>query len=282
LPGVHSDIGGGYIDRAPEEKEIAIEYILKDRLEARRAWLIEEGFFLPGQLAIENSGGSFMSSYYILKSKRPRVSAAYIRIPLEIMIKYGNSHIGGEMFEESDYEKNTGLAETDLKGLNGYKYVIQSTLKMLVNFWEINNNSDSEKMKFAFVQEIKELTRMLSQGPSKEGIPDKEILHYTRELILASVFDSEDEGGIQKEGLKSKSPEEIIGNRSITAKAVKDDLPYYTDQTLKQVVLRLLRHRCLHWSAHYKKTALILTPHKPIVALDNRPSENGIRPVYKE
>ncbi|WP_299888175.1 DUF2235 domain-containing protein [uncultured Lacinutrix sp.] len=81
LPGVHSDIGGGYIHEADEE--VRLDYTLSNLndLEQERLFLIEQGWFLPGEITVSNFWGT-------LTGTREKLSNRYSYIPLQIMAKF--------------------------------------------------------------------------------------------------------------------------------------------------------------------------------------------------
>ncbi|QXP58607.1 T6SS phospholipase effector Tle1-like catalytic domain-containing protein [Olleya sp. HaHaR_3_96] len=82
LPGVHSDIGGGYTDKADEEVTLdyaTINYI--EKMEVERQNLIDLGWYLPGQIKINNNWGS-------LRAERKGISNKYSHIPLHVMVEY--------------------------------------------------------------------------------------------------------------------------------------------------------------------------------------------------
>jgi len=98
LPGVHSDIGGGYIDGDNEEIDYTgevdgnVDEILKKgvpinksnwipTLEQDRNYLIEQGWYKPDQITIDKFWG-------ILKARRTNIKYHYSFIPLHIMVEY--------------------------------------------------------------------------------------------------------------------------------------------------------------------------------------------------
>ncbi len=81
LPGVHSDIGGGYTDETDEEVTLDYSTYSLNKMETERLNLIEMGWFLPKEIWVNNFWGS-------LKAKRTKISNKYNRIPLHIMVEY--------------------------------------------------------------------------------------------------------------------------------------------------------------------------------------------------
>lgn len=82
LPGVHSDIGGGYTDKADEE--VTLDYATinyKEKMEVERQNLIDLGWYLPRQIWINDTWGS-------LRAERKGISNKYSHIPLHIMVEF--------------------------------------------------------------------------------------------------------------------------------------------------------------------------------------------------
>ncbi|WP_103070918.1 T6SS phospholipase effector Tle1-like catalytic domain-containing protein [Aquimarina sediminis] len=81
LPGVHSDIGGGYVHNADEE--LRLEYTLTDLgdLRAEREFLIEQGWYKPNEIEVSDFWGT-------LTGNRKGLSNRYSYIPLQIMAKF--------------------------------------------------------------------------------------------------------------------------------------------------------------------------------------------------
>ena len=110
LPGVHSDIGGGYVDGAQEEVFLYKKnyydtaYSLEKTIVKNfQQILIDEGWFTANELTIVNAKP--FNSYYIspgtfyLKGKR-KLSNQYANIPLKIMIDFSKER-GVEYSEEA-------------------------------------------------------------------------------------------------------------------------------------------------------------------------------------
>ncbi len=98
LPGVHSDIGGGYTDDAKEKEILAYrennlyEYFAEN-VEEERDYLIEQGWYTKRELIIrEEVTPTFEISLSlqrkVLRANRTIKSKAYSYIPLHIMTKY--------------------------------------------------------------------------------------------------------------------------------------------------------------------------------------------------
>ncbi|WP_103867173.1 DUF2235 domain-containing protein [Aquimarina sp. I32.4] len=80
LPGVHSDIGGGYVHNADEE--VRLDYgVNLNTLRAERDFLIEQGWFKPKEIEVSDFWGT-------ITGDRKRLSNRYSYIPLQIMGKF--------------------------------------------------------------------------------------------------------------------------------------------------------------------------------------------------
>jgi len=80
LPGVHSDIGGGYIDGADENVKLNKSGWLPT-LEKDRDYLIEQGWYKPHQITVDKFWGT-------LNAERNGIKYHYSFIPLHIMVEY--------------------------------------------------------------------------------------------------------------------------------------------------------------------------------------------------
>lgn len=83
LPGVHSDIGGGYKDQADEEVRIDYSGSLTKMRQERENW-IGEGWFEPHEINVSTFWGT-------LTGTREKLSNKYSHIPLQIMVEYSKS-----------------------------------------------------------------------------------------------------------------------------------------------------------------------------------------------
>lgn len=94
LPGVHSDIGGGYKpDYAEdlilwEETTSIFSSAGTDHINRERAVMINEGWFTANQLTQTIRPAGKYSMYYALRGKRTVHSNQYSRIPLKFMAEY--------------------------------------------------------------------------------------------------------------------------------------------------------------------------------------------------
>jgi Uncharacterized conserved protein (DUF2235). len=112
LPGVHSDIGGGYTDTDGEDKHLYESYSKTDT-EALRNDLILEGWYKPDEITIRETrevlySGAFSAPQtifsYSLHGRRARVRNGYSAIPLQIMADFARqSGVGLKAALEMDH-----------------------------------------------------------------------------------------------------------------------------------------------------------------------------------
>jgi hypothetical protein len=88
LPGVHSDIGGGYVDFSDETDLIMLNFnvmwstqALEQRFAREREWLIDSGWYLPTEIAE-------VDFWNRLKVSRRWIRNRYDRIPLQHMADF--------------------------------------------------------------------------------------------------------------------------------------------------------------------------------------------------
>ncbi len=86
IPGVHSDVGGGYVDKAKDNVILKRGYDHK-AMEKEQANLIKEGWYKKSQIPIKTFYGNHMVSYE-LEGNKEKVSNKYSFIPLQIMAKF--------------------------------------------------------------------------------------------------------------------------------------------------------------------------------------------------
>ncbi len=86
LPGVHSDIGGGYVDGSDEEIKLNYTITSLPALEKDRKFLIDQGWYLPGEITLDKFWGT-------LYGRRSGLSYKYSFIPLHIMTEYAISKL---------------------------------------------------------------------------------------------------------------------------------------------------------------------------------------------
>ena len=89
LPGVHSDIGGGYRDNAKEDQDVHWSFDQKSA-EEDRSYLIAAGWYTEKELTLKKSShrrGKHQVREVTLNAKRENLKNHYSRIPLHIMAR---------------------------------------------------------------------------------------------------------------------------------------------------------------------------------------------------
>ena len=132
LPGVHSDVGGGYVDGAQEEVFLYKKnyydtaYSLEKTIVKNfQQILIDEGWFTANELTIVNEKP--FNSYYIspgtfyLKGKR-KLSNQYANIPLKIMIDFSKER--GVEYSEKALKKIEEILENQEKIKEAYTQLL--------------------------------------------------------------------------------------------------------------------------------------------------------------
>ena len=132
LPGVHSDVGGGYVDGAQEEVFLYKKnyydtaYSLEKTIVKNfQQILIDEGWFTANELTIVNAKA--FNSYYIspgtfyLKGKR-KLSNQYANIPLKIMIDFSKER--GVEYSEKALKKIEEILENQEKMKEAYSALL--------------------------------------------------------------------------------------------------------------------------------------------------------------
>lgn len=132
LPGVHSDVGGGYVDGAQEEVFLYKKnyydtaYSLEKTIVKNfQQILIDEGWFTANELTIVNEKP--FNSYYIspgtfyLKGKR-KLSNQYANIPLKIMIDFSKER--GVEYSEKALKKIEEILENQEKMKEAYSALL--------------------------------------------------------------------------------------------------------------------------------------------------------------
>ena len=91
LPGVHSDIGGGYRDDVGVPEKQVIYLGLKAHAEADRQRLIDAGWYEPKEITLQTMGRLHNNKPLLLAQLhviRPGIRSQYNRIPLHLMVEY--------------------------------------------------------------------------------------------------------------------------------------------------------------------------------------------------
>ncbi|MDH5354097.1 MAG: DUF2235 domain-containing protein [Gammaproteobacteria bacterium] len=126
LPGVHSDIGGGYRAPAsgkPSEKNMGIYWSLSQQsAEQEKKRLIESGWYNEGEIKIVHTPSIDPSGFdeYTVEVTREKISNEYSRIPLHVMARFaGESGISLKDELESD-EKVSSKLNSAREKIEGY------------------------------------------------------------------------------------------------------------------------------------------------------------------
>lgn len=84
FPGVHSDIGGGYLETESETAKVVFKSHFLNKGRAERQYLIDQGWYYPEELVLDQWNGH-------LEATRENISNRYSFIPLHCMSEYGKS-----------------------------------------------------------------------------------------------------------------------------------------------------------------------------------------------
>jgi hypothetical protein len=129
LPGVHSDVGGGYRDNYKENslQLFDIDSIgwnseeKKEAIRRERKWLIEQGWYTTDELEETNFWNEVIGN-------RKSIRNTYSRIPLHLMAKFANEETGLEFSKNLNkkYPVPDDLKEVETKIINYIANVEQS------------------------------------------------------------------------------------------------------------------------------------------------------------
>lgn len=167
FPGVHCDVGGSYVEGRPEgivpglktadyeephilgEEETYL-FLGSEKLEKLQKAVIEEGWFLPGQIRLKNDRegtemygrtGLRRKANFSLESQRPYISNQYSFIPLHMMCNYGMKF--EVPFVLSDLKKNKNFNTNTIYEDNvPFLQKIKSALKEYAKKVDESPNSD--------------------------------------------------------------------------------------------------------------------------------------------
>ena len=139
LPGVHSDIGGGYTEGEEESQVIFKGSTADAELDMNR--LIEAGWYLKGQITKKDYYGDseteLVTTYSELSVSRPGLPTTYSIIPLKIMAKFLISD--GVALNDKYQDKIAKIAKNgSLKNLDD-KISAEYTSATTPDYW-INKN----------------------------------------------------------------------------------------------------------------------------------------------
>ncbi|MBN4080458.1 DUF2235 domain-containing protein [Beggiatoa alba] len=140
LPGVHSDIGGGYRDNSSEKQVIYENYgysreegkqELKERLAS--GWYQDNEIFLEYESGYEDDEGDDASMIHVLKDN---ISNQYSRIPLHLMAGYARENKIGI---DSEFERNESIPDALSNVKQKIDTYIAATPQSKAQHWHGNN-----------------------------------------------------------------------------------------------------------------------------------------------
>lgn len=111
LPGVHSDIGGGYVDNSSEENLEVLDIgglhgpeFIERRLQQERDWLTSAGWYEDDELEDD-------TTWIKLIANRANIRNTYSSIPLEIMINRSSLNFNNTLTDDIAYKNDEFLIE---------------------------------------------------------------------------------------------------------------------------------------------------------------------------
>ena len=126
LPGVHSDIGGGYAEKENEKRYLHLEEGYTNIKET----VLQQGWYLPKQI-VEQKGHQT-----VLWATRKGIPNSYQFIPLAIMVKLAEKY--GLKFNKKEFEAG--------KKLYGVPEDLQDAKESLIAYAESNDGAVSKKV----------------------------------------------------------------------------------------------------------------------------------------
>lgn len=123
-PGVHSDVGGSYVDGAPNLVYRIDENPLSTPLWDLAKELVSQGWFYENELSVLSYYGAKGIENYYLKGHKKSVSSKYSYIPLHIMAEFcrkKNVPINEQM-EQDDYKIDNKFLGDIKKKLRNYSF----------------------------------------------------------------------------------------------------------------------------------------------------------------
>ncbi len=185
LPGVHSDIGGGYSEFSDEKRYLASgsyssmdDSLVMKKLERVKQEYIKSGWYRPEELYIEKTIAGYKSVVYTntLYGDRKRIPNTYQYIPFAIMKKFSETY--AKMVFEEEEIKRFYIVNKELEPIKQklYDYAIANDginslavtlphdqLKWLRNYYLHRSNKDDE-------------TLSMAGRYNKNGEPDRDVL----------------------------------------------------------------------------------------------------------
>lgn len=173
FPGVHCDVGGSYVEGRPEgivpgiktadyeephilgEEETYL-FLGSEKLEKLQKAVIEEGWFLPGQIRLKNDRegtemygrtGLRRKANFSLESQRAYISNQYSFIPLKLMKDLAAKN--GLVFKDENLDRKYEFTENAIKGnvifLEKIKVALESYTQKVVESPTIDSKYEIEK-----------------------------------------------------------------------------------------------------------------------------------------
>ncbi len=272
LPGVHSDVGGCYVDRAKESVQIqdydGFSQNIKNKLETEKQQLINQGWFKEHELKI-NKWNELIGTRYYLSNK-------YSYIPLHIMHRFA-MEFNRDLFNDKLPKYYYILEPYDpIMAMPMGDYIQARFENNWMPYWEEEDNS---------FKLFSPANKSASNFPSYDSYPDpltkrkSELLAEINVNInlngLAGVCPSEDQilcyakHVIEKHAFNNqptmiyKTAQDILDTcwggdfmkpkelSDFSADVIRQKLPALKEEIIKQNYLHILRNRFLHWSSHY-------------------------------
>lgn len=145
LPGVHSDIGGCYVNESKESVDIYQEEGGQVRCEKYRNILIEEGWYQPNQIYVQrlspHRGG--VDAIFLLKGERTLFNT-YDRVSLNTMFFYSGQEVFGVKYAQKRVEEHKisdVFLDTIYAQLRNYMNACNSLRNMYIEEYNKNNSS---------------------------------------------------------------------------------------------------------------------------------------------
>jgi len=135
FPGVHSDIGGGYLETESETAKVVFKSHFLNKGRAEQQYLIDQGWYETGELVLDQWNGH-------LKATRTNISNRYSFIPLHCMSEYGKTKAVD--FDISKIKRSYKIEEAVLVWAKGEldKYIAGNRDKL-----SFDNPADRENIK---------------------------------------------------------------------------------------------------------------------------------------
>lgn len=269
LPGVHSDIGGGYRDKIDEKKEVMdidncpeFKYETRNikgygikgnrikKLEYERCKLINEGWFTW------NDKYELNPYWGELIFERKQINNQYSYIPLLLMYQFCSIYTTFK----NDIPEKYKIRDNSFQN----KKIIEKMIDSRFQLWFY----DGKKRESNFVNDWKnslENEIELLFRDNKEIIILASDSYYEPLCLAKEWFIKENYNDIKK--IQYKTASNII-NRYNSISDIQNNLQEIKEEIIDQIYLRHLRHDFLHWSSDFKGTVIggvetAIMPHEP-------------------